>query len=178
MTKQSVALRTVIFVVFLAGAISVVLPATPCRGSDRASTEPTITLGVDNEPLQSVLGQISKTTGWEIKVPGKWMDKPITQTLNRVSMDEGVRFILKDAGVENLLLIYDENKKTITVYDTEIQQGQPANRPTAQGDARPPVFSASGQSDPMLKRREQDTGAGPSQRTTRARNRKQANEDE
>jgi hypothetical protein len=178
MPKQSVAIMRIIFVVFFAGSLSVALPVTPCRGSDRASADPTITLDVQNEPLRSVLGEISKTTGWKIKAPDKWMDKPITQTLNKVSMEEGLRFILKNAGVENLLLTYDENRKTITVYDTEIQQGQSANRPTVQGDARPPVFSASDQPDPMLKRPTKDAGAGPSRGTTRARNRRQADIEE
>jgi len=107
------------------------------------------------------------------------MDKPITQTLYQVSMEEGLRFILKDAGVENLLLTYDENRKTITVYDTGIQQGQSANSLPAQGIARPPVFSASDQPDPMLTRPTRDAGSGTSRGTARARSRKQApNEEE
>jgi hypothetical protein len=178
MPNQSVAIMRGIFVVFFAGLLSAALPPTPCRGSDSASANPTITLDVQNEPLRSVLEKISKTTRWKIKAPDKWMDKPITQTLDKVSIEEGLRFILKDAGVENLLLTYDEDRKTITVYDTEIQQGQSANRPTAQGDARPPVFSVSDQPDPMLKRPAKDAGAGPSLGTTRARNKRQAHMEE
>jgi hypothetical protein len=177
MPKQSVAFG-VIFGVFLAVSLSVALPATPCRGADRVSAGPTITLDVQNEPLRSVLGKISKTTGWKITAPDKWMDKPITQTLYQVSMEEGLRFILRDAGVENLLLTYDENGKTITVYDTQIQQGQSVNSPPAQGIARPPVFSAIDQSDPMLKRPARDGGSGTSRGTARARSRKQAHSEE
>ena len=177
MPKQSVALR-VIFIVFLAGSLAVALPATPCRGSDRPTADPTITLDVQNEPLRSVLGKISKTTGWKITAPDKWMDKPITQTLHQVSIEEGLRFILKDAGVENLLLTYDEDRKTITVYDTGIRQGQSANSLPAQGVARPPVFSASGQPDPMLTRPARDAGSGTSRGTARSRSRKQTHSEE
>jgi hypothetical protein len=172
-----VIMRT-LFAVFFVGLLSGTLSATPCRGSDRPTADPTITLDVQNEPLRSVLGRISKTTGWKIKAPDKWMDKPITQTLNTVSIEEGLRFILKDAGVENLLLTYDEDRRTITVYDTEIKHGQSANRPPAQGDIRPPVFSTSDQPDPMLKRPARDAGSGPPGRTPRVRNRRQAGVEE
>ena len=178
MPRQSATIMRIIFVVLFAGSLSVALPATPCRGSDRASTDPAITLDVQNEPLRSVLEGISKTTQWKIKVPDKWMDKPITQSLNNVSMEEGLRFILRDAGVANLLLTYDENRKTITVYDTEIPQGQSANRPMVQDDPRPPVLVTTDQPDPMLKRPTKDAGAGPSQGTTRARNRRQSHIEE
>jgi len=179
MPKRSVAIiMRVFFAVFFVGLLSAALAATPCRGSDRASTDPTITLDVQNEPLRSVLERISKTTRWTIKAPDKWMGKPITQTLNKVSMEEGLRFILKDAGVENLLLTYDEDRKTITVYDTEIQPVQSANRPPAQGDARPPVFSASDQPDPILTRPAKEGESGPARGTTRVRNRRQAGMEE
>ena len=173
MAKLPVTIMNVILVVFL-----VVFPATPCRGSDRASTGPTITLDVQNKPLRSVLEEIAKTTGWKIKAPDKWMEKPITQTLNKVSMEEGLRFILKDAGVENLLLTYDENRKTITVYDTEIRQGQSADRPPAQGEPRPPVFSASDQPDPVLNRPAKDARSGSSRGAPRARDRRKASAEE
>jgi hypothetical protein len=177
MRKESVALR-VILVVFLAELLSFALPAPPCRGSDRAPADPTISLDVQNEPLRNVLGEISKITGWKIKVPEKLMDKPITQTLNQVSIEEGLRFILKAVGVENLLLTYDETGKTITVYDTEIPQGHSANRPPVQGDAPPPVFSTSDRSDPLLQRPAKETGSEPSRGTTRSRSRKQTDREE
>ena len=123
-------------------------------------------------------GKISKTTGWKIKVPDKWMDKPITQTLNQVSVEEGLRFILKDAGIENLLLTYDENGKTITVYDTEIQQGHAANSLPAQGVTRPPVSSANDQPDPMLTRPAKDARSKTSRGTARAKSRRQAHVEE
>jgi hypothetical protein len=179
MPKQSVAVIIRVFVaVFFAGLLSTALPATPCRGSDRASPAPTITLDVQNEPLRSVLERISTITTWKIKAPDKWMGKPITQTLNKVSLEEGLRFILKDAGVENLLLTYDEDRKTIIVYDTEIKPAQSANRPPVQGDVRPPIFPPSDQSDPMLTRPANEGESGPSRGNTRMRNRRQLHKEQ
>lgn len=165
--------RIVFPALLFAALLSAALPATPCRGSDRAAADPAITLDVQNEPLRNVLGRISKATRWKITVPDKWMDRPITQRLNRVSMEEGLRFILKDAGIENLLLTYDEGRKTVTVYDTEIQPGQ-----AAIGGARPPVPSAGSQPDAVLKRPAGDEGDGPSRGIRRARTRRQPRTEE
>ncbi|OGP82574.1 MAG: hypothetical protein A2V87_10560 [Deltaproteobacteria bacterium RBG_16_58_17] len=169
MSKQSIAIIKIGFAVFFVGLFSANLIATPCWGSDNVSANPMITMDVKNEPLRSVLGKISKTTRWKIKVPDKWMDKPVTQTLNKVTLEEGLRFILKDAGVENLLLIYDENIKLITVFDTESAQRQSADRPSAQVNAQPPVVSATDEPDPTLKRPVRDAGSGPSRVNRRAK---------
>ncbi len=178
MPTQAIAMIIRVFSALLfMGLFSAALPATPCRGSESAA-DPTITLDVQNEPLRSVLEKISKTTKWKIIVPDKWMDKPITQTLDKVPLEEGLRFILKDAGIENLLLTYDENRKTAAVYDTEIQTGQSANRPPAQGDVHRPVYPASGQPDPILTRPATDQESGPSRRIPRSRGRRHTNTNE
>ncbi|MHB9096451.1 MAG: hypothetical protein ACYC5X_01360 [Syntrophales bacterium] len=173
MPTQEIAMIMKVFsAILFAGLLSAALPATPCRGSDGAA-DPTITLDVRNEPLRSVLEKISKTTKWKIIVPDRWLDKPVTQTLDKVSMEEGLRFILKDAGIENLLLTYDENRKTVAAYDTEMQQRQSTNRPPAQGEARPPAFTPGNQPDPLLNRPAADAGSGP-RGITRTRNRRHA----
>jgi hypothetical protein len=177
MPTQAIAVITRAFsAILFVGLLSAALPAAPCRGADRAA-DPTITLDVQNEPLRSVLERISKTTNWKIIVPDRWLDKPITQTLDKVPMEEGLRFILKDAGIENLLLTYDENGRTVTVYDTEMQHGQSANRPPARDEARPPVFAPGNQPDPVLSRPAEETGSGP-RRTPRTRTRRQADTEE
>jgi hypothetical protein len=168
MPKQSIAIKISV-AVFFVGLFSANLTATLCWGSDHVSANPMITLDVKNEQLRSVLGKISKTTRWMIKVPDKWLDKPVTQTLNKVTLEEGLRFILKDAGVENLLLMYDENIKLITVFDTESPQRQSADRPVAQVNAQPPVVSATDERDPTLKRPVRDARSGPSRGSRRAK---------
>lgn len=173
MAMQAVSVITRAFsAVLLVGLLSAALPATPCRGADRAA-DPTITLDVQNEPLRSVLEKISRMTKWKIIVPDRWMDKPITQTLDKVPLEEGLRFVLKDAGIENLLLTYDESRKTVALYDAEMQQGRSANRPPAQGEARPLVSTPRSPPDPLLNRPAEEAGSTP-RRTPRTRYRRPA----
>jgi hypothetical protein len=177
MPKQPVTFIMFVFVVFLVGLLSAHLTTAYCWGSDKESADPAITLDVQNEPLRSVLGKISKTTGWKIKTPDKWMDKPVTQTLNKVTLEEGLRSVLRNAGIENLMLMYDENIKVVTLFDTESPQRQSADRPPAQVTAQPPVVSSTDQPDPRLKRPVRDAGPGPSRGNIRSR-RQAASEEE
>ena len=162
MPKQSITVIMVVFVVLLVGLPSVHLTTAYCWGSDQEFADPAITLDVQNEPLRSVLGKISKTTRWKIKAPDKWMDRPVTQTLNKVTLEEGLRSVLKSAGVENLLLMYDENIKVVTLFDTESPQRQAADRLPPQVNAQPPVVSATDEPDPRLTRPVREAEPGPS----------------
>jgi hypothetical protein len=194
----SIALFRVFFAVFLIAFPTVHLAATPCWGSDQPPAEPTITLNADNEPLQSVFAKISKTTLWKIQAPNRWMNRPITQTLNEVPLAEGLRFILKSAGIENILLLYDDKNRVITVFDTENAVKQSAAGPSGQAGVRPPFLppipvapaaAPPGQTsvqppvvpplpvpppgdNPVLKRRTTDAGSDqtPGSRRTRRRN--------
>jgi hypothetical protein len=177
MPKQPITFIMFVFVVFLVGLLSANIPTAYCWGSDKESADPAITLDVQNEPLRSVLGKISKTTRWKIKAPDKWMDKPVTQTLNKVTLEEGLRSVLKSAGVENLLLMYDENIKVVTLFDTEAAQKQSSARPPAQVNAQPPLVSTTGEPDPILKRAAERAAGSDSSRASR-RARRQAAEDD
>ena len=180
MPKRSIAIISSFFIAFIIVFFTVNLTAAPDGESAKLSTNPTITLDVKNEPLRSVLGLIYKTTAWKIKAPNKWMDRPVTQTLNEVKLEDGLRFILKNAGIENLLLLYDENIKVITVFDTEAPQRQSANVPSAQADPQPPVVSAVDTTDPILQRRVEDAESGPPRviRSRRAKRRASVEEEE
>lgn len=176
MPKRSIAIIRPFFVAFIIVFFTVNLTAAPDWES--ANTNPTITLDVKNEPLRSVLGLIYKTTAWKIKAPNKWMDRPVTQTLNEVKLEDGLRFILKNAGIENLLLLYDENIMVITVFDTEAPQRQSANGPSAQVNPQPPAVSAIDTTDPALQRRVKDAGSGPSRSISRRAKRQASVEEE
>ena len=177
MSKQPITLIMLVIAVLLAGFPSADLPTAYCWGSDKESAAPAITLDARNEPLRSVLGKISKTTRWKINAPDKWMDKPVSQTLNKATLEEGLRSVLKSAGVENLLLMYDENIKVVTLFDTESPQKQAAGRPPAPVYAQPPVVSTSGRPDPILERAaERAAGPGPSRGNRRSR--RQAGDDD
>lgn len=180
MPKQPITSVMFAFVVFLVGFLSADLTPDYCWGSDKVSTNPTITLDVKNEPLRSVLGKISKTTRWKIKAPDKWMDKPVTQTLNKVTLEEGLRSVLRSAGIEDLLLMYDENIKVVTLFDTESPQKQAAGRPPApaQVNPQPAVVSATNEPDPILKRAAARAAGPGTSRGSRRSRRQASSEDE
>jgi hypothetical protein len=177
MSKQPITFIMVVFAVLLVGFPSANFTQAYCWGSDKESAGPAITLDVQNEPLRSVLGKISKTTRWKIKAPDKWMDKPVTQTLHKVTLEEGLRSVLKSAGVENLLLMYDENIKVVTLFDTESPQKQAAGRPPAPIRAEPPLVSSTGRPDPILERAAERT-AGPGSSRASRRAKRQADREE
>ena len=178
MPKQPITFIMFVFVVFLVGLPSANLTTTYCWGSDKESAGPAITLDVKNEPLRSVLGKISKATRWKIKAPDKWMDKPVTQTLNKVTLEEGLRSVLRNAGVENLMLMYDENIKVVTLFDTESPQKQSADRPPAQVNVQQRFVSTTGEPDPILKRAAERAAGTGSSRVNRRANRQADHEEE
>jgi hypothetical protein len=157
MSKEAIVALTMCALLFLAGAPAAHLSATQCWASDRESADPTFTLDVTNQPLRGVLGSISKKTGWKIKAPEKWMDKQVTQTLNEVTLEKGLRYILRDAGVENLLLTYDENIKVVTIFDTELRQERSAPGPDPRITSRPSVPPPT---DPILSRKAKEAEYG------------------
>ena len=203
MLKRSIALLRVCCAVFFIAFPTVHLAAAPCWGSDRSPADPTITLNADNEPLRSVFAKISKTTSWKIQAPDKWMNRPITQTLTAVPLAEGMRSILKSAGIENILLLYDDNSRVITVFDTETALRQSTAVPPGQTSVQQPVVlplhrllpllshlrkpvrshrllpptGSSPGDDPVLKRPTGDSGSGQTPGSRRAKRRNQRDEE-
>lgn len=150
---------------FCAGFLAAHVTAIPGWGADQLPAQSTITLDVTNEPLGSVLAKITKKTSWKIKAPDKWLNRPVTQTLNKVTLEEGLRSVLNNAGVGNLLLLYDENIKVVNVFDTESAQSQLADRSSAPVQARaniqPPGVPAAADPDPRLQSPVTSTGPAP-----------------
>jgi hypothetical protein len=122
------------------------------RGAEQSAAPATITLEVINVPLDSVLKKITKKTRWKIKVPDKWLDRPVTQTLNKASLEEGLRSVLNNAGIGNLLIKYDEYFKVVTVFDTESAQNHPGIASPVPVNAQPPVVSMPAEPDSRLQR--------------------------
>jgi hypothetical protein len=138
MLKPVVGIMRVCALLF-AGLLAALLFVAPCRGSGPPPEGAVFSLTVNEEPLRTVFGRISRATGWKITAPEKWMDKTVTQTLNDVTLEGGLRFILKNAGIENVLVTYDANRKLVTVFDTERQQGRAAQRPDLPAPPPPPA---------------------------------------
>lgn len=171
MSKPPIVAVMIAFFLSLAGWPSTHLATDGCWGSQKAAAAPAISLDTNNEPLRGVLEKIYKTTGWQVKAPDKWLDRPVSQTLNNVTLEEGLRAVLKNAGMENLLLLYDENTRVVTLFDTESPQSQAARRPAAQTTIQPPFVSTSGEPDPILKRAA-ERAAGPAAPQERRRTRR------
>jgi hypothetical protein len=169
-------LRIMAVAMFWLGLLAVNLADTPAWGTDKSAAQATITLDVKNEPLQSVLGKITRKTGWKIKVPDKWLDMPVTQTLNKATLEDGLKSVLNNAGVVNLLITYDEYFKVVTVFDTESSSTSAAATSPAQTRAQPSVVTAPPEPDPRLQSAAIDTGSRPAPRSRRAR--RQSSEDD
>ena len=151
---------------------TVYLAASPCCGAEQTVAPVRITLDVKNEPLRVVLGKITKKTHWKIKVPNQWLDKPVTQTLNNVKLEDGLRSVLNNAGVENLFLMYDEKTRQVTLFDTETVSKRPADHASSQAGAQPPAVSTTAEPDPRLQR-----PAAPRMNLRRMRRQSSAEED-
>jgi hypothetical protein len=156
-------------------AANFTISISPCWGADKATAPATITLDVRNEPLRNVLEKITKTTRWKIKVPDKWLDRPVTQTLSKVALEEGLKSVLNNTGVDNLLLMYDEYFKVVTVFDTERSQPPSANPLPVQAPAvQGAIVAAPNTPVPLLQHPVGDTGS----RSMRRRSRRNSAEEE
>ncbi|MFC1867691.1 hypothetical protein ACFL0H_06110 [Thermodesulfobacteriota bacterium] len=133
--------RKAILIIFVAGMILINLPISFCWGADKGSADPVLTLDFENEPLMSVLNKISDATGWKIVIDRRWMHNPITRNLDGVPLGKGLRLVLKNTGIQNQIMIYDEGEKTITVLDAESIQYQPDNQFMSKADAKTLVFA-------------------------------------
>jgi len=162
----------------LIGLLSDHLAAAPGWGTDQITTRTTITLDINNEPLRSVLGKMTRKTNWKIKIPEQWLDRPVTQSLHQASLEEGLRSVLNNAGADNLLLMYDERFKIVTVF--AISNSPATDRsnaqPIVQPHAPPPVTVANPATDPALRRTVIDARQTPARMNRRLR--RQLSEDD
>ena len=167
--NPGVMVKLYLALLFLALPASSLAP-TPCWGADKAVAQATITLDATNEPLRSVLGKITRATKWKIKVPDQWLDKPVSQSLKNASLEEGLKAVLNSAGADNLLLMYDEKLKVVSLFDTEGAQKQSAASSSAHPNSQTSIQSVTGEPDPVLQRAaERASGAAPTRASRRIR---------
>jgi hypothetical protein len=155
MPNRLIAIMKKCFTLFCVGLLAANLASTSCWGADESASAPaTITLDVKNEPLRSVLGKITKATRWKIKAPDKWLDKPVTQTLSKATLEDGLKSLFNNAGVENLFIMYDEYFKVVTIYDTESTPRPAAGNSSVQlpnhPSIPPPTITAPNEPGPRL----------------------------
>jgi hypothetical protein len=102
----------ILFLVCLAGVISAHLVVTPSWASEKYARSAVVSLDVKNEPLGVVLDKISSDTGHKILVNREWADLPVTARLHNVTVEEGLRRLLKNF---NYALVFQDNEKRISI---------------------------------------------------------------
>ena len=112
-----------VFLLLCLGAISTILSPMPCIGSE-SGEEPTVfSLDVKDEPLTEVLNKISKLTGYEIAVAGRWAYLPITVSIKNASIHKALNKVL--SGFNHTIVVDDSKKKvTLALYDPGVTPRQ------------------------------------------------------
>ena len=169
MPKQSITIIKIVLAVLCVLSAAVDFTANDCWGAERVAAYETITLDVKNEPLRSVLVKITRKTGWKVKVPDKWLEKPVTQTLSKAKLEDGLRSVLNNAGVENVFLLYDENIKVATLFDTDGVQKQGADHHQAQANTQRPAVESAADADHMLQPPVREARPAPARASRRIR---------
>lgn len=97
--------------------------AHKCIASNTEAVSPRLYLTVENEPLRRVLEKVSAFTGYTITINKEVADVPITARLKDVSLEEGLRRLLR--GFNHTLVTQEEKKKiVITIYDRGQDSGK------------------------------------------------------
>ena len=83
-----------------------------------------IFLDVQNEKLASVLSRVREQTGFEVIISELWKDKPVSLTVQGVTLTEGLKLVLKQAGVKNYAVEYNDLERKINVYIPLVTPGE------------------------------------------------------
>jgi type II secretory pathway component GspD/PulD (secretin) len=105
----------------LCGIIFITLIAAPCFGVQTGHSEPVFSLVVKNQSLNKVLNTISKSSGYTITVSSEWENRQVTAHLEGVTLEQGLKKIIRLMGNPNHVIISNEKEKRIDIkiYDTE-----------------------------------------------------------
>ena len=101
--------------------LSLILPIVSSTGNETNTADELISLTVKYEPLEDVLKKVSMATGYEISLDNKWQSYRVTASLEEVSLDKGLKQILRNL---NNVIIYGSSKKIkIIIYDKTTPAG-------------------------------------------------------
>jgi hypothetical protein len=117
--KNIFSLNPKYYVLYLLGAISIILIVFPCFGVETGHSEPIFSLTVKNQPLIQALNNISRITGYKITVSKGWGNRQLTADLQDVTLEEGLKKIIRLIGNPNHTIVNDEKGKSIDIriYD-------------------------------------------------------------
>ena len=112
-----------VFLLLCLGAISTILSPMPCIGSESGEEPAVFSLDVKDEPLTEVLNKISKLTGYEIVVAGRWAYLPITVSIKNASIHEALNRVL--SKFNHTIVLDDIQKKVVvSIYDPGVTPRQ------------------------------------------------------
>jgi hypothetical protein len=91
----------------------------PCYGIEAGNTESVLSITSTGEPLHEVLSRISEATGYEIVAPKGWEKVPIAAKLDHVTLEEGIKEIIRSMGRPNYAMTINDGAKKveIKIYD-------------------------------------------------------------
>lgn len=104
-----------ILYVFLCGVFLINILPIPFFGVGTGYTEPIFSITSDNEPLNEVLAEISKSTGYKIEITKGWEDKPLSVNLKKITLEKGLTEIMRIAGEPNYALIINDSMKKVEI---------------------------------------------------------------
>ena len=107
--------RRVFIFLCLCGILFVNILPVPFLGIPAGYAETRFSISSTNEPLQNTLVKISNATGYQIEITRGWKNKPLTADLNKVTLEEGMKSIIRALGRPNYVMIVDDQKKKVEV---------------------------------------------------------------
>ena len=108
-----------------------VFAVLPCHGESVDSKPPTLTLKVENLPLEDVLKRISHDQSFEIIVNPPWGKVPLTLNFKDIPLEESIRKIIQALGRPSHFIVTNKKDKKVTLLISGLPAGSPV---TSMGD--------------------------------------------
>jgi len=109
----------------------------PVWGTESEINEIVFSLDVRDKPLSDVLGTIYQQTGFNFLVTGAARNLPVSISLSKVSLEEGLNRIVKSTGVSNFSIVFDSRKNiSIIIIDRSNLPLNAREKPSGGGGIR------------------------------------------
>lgn len=90
----------------------------PLWGAESATNEIVFSLNVKDKPLSVVLRTIYEQTGFNFLVSAAAKNVPVTISLSKVPLQEGLSRVIKSAGISNHAIVFDSGRNiSIIIID-------------------------------------------------------------
>jgi hypothetical protein len=111
----------IIYIFLCCMALINVMPL-PFFGIGTGYAEPVFSITSDNEHLYEVMAKIYKSTGYKIEITKGWEDKTLTANLKKITLEKGLREIMRLVGESNYALVVNDSMKKveIRIFDTSL----------------------------------------------------------